>query len=1437
MSSPQELFKALLTHIDWQIEDANFLAGQIDNVTVHTQSRIWQFVFRFPKPLQASLFKIFSQALDEAFAAIARVDIRISCDQAVYSQEELLDYWPIVVKRADISSGLANQVFQGQIPEYRDQFFIIRVENATIQKHIDDSYIGVIKQTYSTLGFDQIQLKTVVDQATADDRQAQFETRKERIADEQAKLAQAAQQQAEKQAKSDQVGPPVQIAIGKTIPADEKLRSMNTYLEEQRYAAMEGVVFEVEVKVLKTGRRILNAKITDYTSAFLVQMFSRNDQDIAIFEAIKPGMWLRVRGDIQMDDRFVRDLVVTARDLQEIKKPARQDTAPDDQKRVEFHLHTNMSMLDATNTISDYVKQAAAWGHQAIAITDHAGVQAYPEASAAAKSNNIEMIYGLEANIVDDGTPIAYNEAHELLSDATYVVFDVETTGLSSVYDKIIEIAGVKMHKGNVIDTFEEFIDPGHPLSRFTTELTGITDAMVAGSRPEAEIMADYAKFCEGCILVAHNASFDMGFINAAYRRHGMDEADNPVIDTLELSRFLHPEFKTHGLGPLSKRYNIKLEQHHRAIYDAETTAVLAWKFIQEAQADHDYHYHDQLNDNLGGKESYKQARPFHMTLYAKNQAGLKAIFKLVSAANVDYFYRVPRLPRSMVKKYRKDLVIGSACANGEVFETLVQKGRSEALDKAKFYDFIEIQPKGVYEPLILDDQIHTENDLEHIMKELVNIGKELDKPVVATGDVHYLNPEDKQYREILIHSIKSNRTKHFPKAHFRTTDEMLADFAFMGEELAYELVVTNSQKVASWFDHVEPIQDRLYPPEIEGAEQEITDYSYKQARAIYGDQLPEIVEKRLEKELTSIIGNGFSVVYLISQKLVLKSNEDGYIVGSRGSVGSSFVATMMGITEVNPLSPHYVCPNCHYAHFFTDGSVGSGFDLPDKPCPECGTQMNKDGQDIPFETFLGFKGDKVPDIDLNFSGDYQARAHDYTKELFGEDYVYRAGTIGTVADKTAFGYVLGYDRDNNLNLRKTEKEYLAKGATGVKRTTGQHPGGIIVIPDYMDVYDFTPIQYPADDQKAEWKTTHFDFHSIDANVLKLDILGHDDPTMIRKLQDLSGISPTDIPVDDPDVYALFNGTEILGVTPDQIYSKTGTLGIPEFGTGFTRQMLEATKPSTFAELLQISGLSHGTDVWLGNAEVLVREHGLPLSEVIGCRDDIMVYLIHQGLDNSDAFQIMEKVRKGKGLSEEHKTIMREHGVPEWYLESCEKIKYMFPKAHAAAYVLNAMRVAWFKVHHPIWYYCAYFSVRANDFDLVAMVNGKSTTKNAIADIQAKGNDATQKDKNVQTVMELANEMLERGMTFKMVDLNKSDAMEFIISEDGQSLIAPFRAIPGLGNNVARQIVKAREEQDFLSKEDLRKRGGVSQTIIDYMTENHVLDHLPDENQLSLFDF
>jgi DNA polymerase III subunit alpha, Gram-positive type len=1429
-----ERFRLLLQQLQLT-EDAivpYFLNAQIEKLVIDKKARKWHFHFWFQQILPYNVLIKFLNQLEKTFSHIAKTSYSIKVSDPQYSDQLVKEYWSYCLTELDGISPPLAKVLNEQIPTIHGNKLIIKVRSEVESLALKRKYTNLISQIYQNYGFPPLVCETEINVEQSSEEYEKFLQNKQK--EDQERGLQALvdmQKQEEKAVDVSDSGP---LVIGLTIRDDTEFKRLEEIIDEERRVAIEGYVFSAETKELRSGRTLLTFKITDYTSSIMVKMFSRDKEDAAQFTRVKKGMWLKVRGSIQ-NDTFVRDLVMIGNDINELKAPTRQDMAPENEKRVELHLHSPMSQMDAVSSVSALVGQAKKWGHKAIAITDHAVAQSFPEAFSAGKQNDIKILYGVEANLVDDGVPIAYNSAHRKLADDTYVVFDVETTGLSAVYDTIIELAAVKIKNGEVIDRFESFANPHKPLSATIINLTSITDDMLQDA-PEVEaVLKRFHRWAEDAVFVAHNASFDMGFLNVGYKKVGLEKAANPVIDTLELGRLLYPELKNHRLNTLAKKLDVELTQHHRAIYDAEATGYILLKMLRDA-AEKEIEYHDQLNDHMGKGNAYQRSRPHHCTLLAQTDVGLKNLFKLISLAHLQYFYRVPRIPRSQIEKYREGILIGSACDKGEVFEGMMQKGPEEVEKFAEFYDYLEVQPKEVYQHLMELELIKDEKSLEEIIENIVKLGDKLNIPVVATGNVHYLNPNDKVYREILVRSQGGanplNRHK-LPDVHFRTTDEMLDAFSFLGKEKAKEIVVHNTNKIADMIDEVKPIKDELYTPKVEGAEDEIRNMSYKMAKQIYGDSLPEIVEARLEKELNSIIGNGFSVIYLISHKLVKKSIEDGYLVGSRGSVGSSFVATMTEITEVNPLPPHYICPNCKHSEFFNDGSVGSGFDLPDKNCPNCDAVYIKEGQDIPFETFLGFKGDKVPDIDLNFSGEYQPLAHDYTKVLFGEDYVYRAGTIGTVADKTAFGYVKGYQQDHNLQLRGAEIERLATGCTGVKRTTGQHPGGIIVIPDYMEIFDFTPIQFPADDRKSEWRTTHFDFHSIHDNVLKLDILGHDDPTVIRMLQDLSGIDPKTIPTDDPEVMKIYSSTESLGVTEEQIMCKTGTLGIPEFGTRFVRQMLEDTKPTTFSELVQISGLSHGTDVWLGNAQELIHNKICTLPEVIGCRDDIMVYLIYQGLEPSLAFKIMESVRKGKGLTEDMETEMRKNEVPEWYIDSCKKIKYMFPKAHAAAYVLMGVRVAYFKVHHPILYYAAYFTVRAEDFDLDSMAKGSNSIRAQIEDINAKGLEASNKEKNLLTVLELALEMCERGFSFQTVDLYRSSANEFII--EGNSLIPPFNAIPGLGTNAAFNIVKAREEGEFLSKEDLQKRGKVSKTILEFLDQQGCLESLPDQNQLSLF--
>ncbi|MDF2535494.1 MAG: polC [Bacillales bacterium] len=1429
MSQNGEKFKILLEQIQFpeKLINDNFSNAEIEKVEVLKNNATWNFHFVLQKPISVDIYCLLKLNLEQTFKHIANITFSIR-----YLEQETIE---------DVVYEYLKYTFT-ELAEQTPVFSYLSSENFTISNNIielpmnneaqltsfKNKYLSFVRERLSLLGFSNINfvLKQITNNEEIDNFIAQ------RDIEDRILVEQTIKESIDRNDESASGTKELVISIGNNLKEIQP-EQISSIQEEERTKTIQGYIFSSELRELKTGRFLLTFKITDYTDSIIVKIFSRDKEDVGILKLINKGMWVKVRGSVQYDT-FVKELVLIANDLQAINGPTRKDSYPESEKRVELHVHTQMSQMDGLTSASKYIEQAKKWGHSAIAITDHYVAQSFPEAYSAGKKHGIKIIYGVEGNLVDDQVNIAYEESERNLIEETYVVFDIETTGLSAVYNTIIELAAVKIKNGEIIDKYESFSNPHHPLSSTTIELTGITDEMVENAPEVSEVLSEFKEWAGNAILVAHNASFDTGFLRVGYKKYDLGEFNSSCIDTLELSRALFPEFKNHRLNTLCKKFEINLTQHHRAIFDAEATAYLFLKMLKEV-LEKGIIYHNELNYAFSNSKSYQRSRPNHVTIYAKNEVGLKNLYRIISESHINYFYRVPRIPRSLLIKYREGLIIGTSCDKGEVFEAVMQKNPEEVERLAKFYDFIEVHPPDVYAPLIENELVNNEESLKEIIIRLINLGEKLDKPVVVTGNVHYLEKRDALYRKILIASQGGNPLNKVkqPPVYFRTTDEMIEAFNFLEEKIAKKIIIENSQLIANMIEDVKPIKDDLYTPRIDGADEEMRSMSYSRAKSIYGENLPKIVEDRLEKELKSIIGHGFAVIYLISHKLVKKSLDDGYLVGSRGSVGSSFVATMTEITEVNPLPPHYVCPNCKRSEFFDDGSIGSGYDLPDKNCPDCGKIFNKDGHDIPFETFLGFKGDKVPDIDLNFSGEYQPRAHNYTKVLFGDENVFRAGTIGTVADKTAFGYVKGYLNDYGLNCRNAEIERLASGCTGVKRTTGQHPGGIIVVPDYMDIYDFTPVQYPADDVESEWKTTHFDFHSIHDNLLKLDILGHDDPTVIRMLQDLSGIDPKTIPTDDKEVMKIFSSTESLNVSEQQINCKTGTLGIPEFGTRFVRQMLEETKPKTFSELVQISGLSHGTDVWLNNANELIANGTCNLSEVIGCRDDIMVYLIYKGLEPSQAFKIMENVRKGKGLTEEWIEEMKKHNVPDWYINSCQKIKYMFPKAHATAYVLMAVRIAYFKVHYPILFYAAYFSVRADDFDLEVMNRGSNAIKSKIEEIVVKGLEATPKEKNLLTVLEIALEMCERGFNFKKLDLYKSHARNFLV--EGNSLIPPFRAISGLGTSAAESVVSARIDGEFLSKEDLLKRSKLSKTILEFLDKQGCLNGLPDQNQLSLF--
>lgn len=1191
-----------------------------------------------------------------------------------------------------------------------------------------------------------------------------------------------------------------------------------------------GEVFDIETKELRNGKILLILAVTDYTSSISCKIFLNDTNKDNVLSKIKTGSYLKIKGDI-IYDTYQREISMTISGIRKETKIERQDLS--ENKRVELHAHTQMSSMDAVCNVKKLIERAAKWGHKAIAITDHGIVQAFPDAMNAAKSNGIKVLYGVEGYLVEDDALIIENHNDKDLSQS-FVVFDIETTGFSNINDKITEIGAVKIENFKIVDRFSELINPQKDISYKIQELTGITNDMVRNKPTIEEILPKFMEFVGDSVLVAHNAEFDTGFISQKCREQGL-EYNNNSIDTLMLSRILLPHLKRFRLNLIAKELGVQLLNHHRAVDDAEATAQIFLKFLDMIQKKGANTLKDV--NNVLGKIDYTKLTTNHITLIAKNYTGLKNLYKIVSDAHVNHFYRAPRILRSVLNEHKEGLIIGSACEAGVIYQAVKKNVPDEELEKiVDMYDYIEIMPVDNNKFMIDKGEVNDIEELRDINKRLIEVAKKFGKIPVATGDVHFLDKHDAILRRVLKYSQGFKLDDEETYLHFRTTDEMLEEFSYLGEELAYEVVVENTNKIADMVESIKPIPDDTYPPVIEGSDTELREMCYEKAERIYGKPIPDVVINRLDRELNSIISNGYAVMYIIAQKLVTKSLSDGYLVGSRGSVGSSFAATMSDITEVNPLPAHYICddPECKYSYFFEIGEYGSGVDLPDKDCPKCGKPLRKDGHDIPFEVFLGFEGDKEPDIDLNFSGDYQPVIHKYTEELFGEGYVYRAGTIGTVAEKTAFGYARKYIEENNINVPTAEALRLANGCTGVKRTSGQHPGGVMVIPHYKDVYDFTPIQYPANDTSCGVITTHFDYHSISGRILKLDILGHDAPTMIRMLEDLTGIVATEIPLDDPETMSLFTSTEALGVTPEEINCPIGSLAIPEFGTKFVRQMLLDTKPTTFAALVRISGLSHGTDVWLNNAQDLVREEIVGIDEVISTRDDIMNYLIFKGLKPKSAFTIMENVRKGKGLKPEHIEEMKANDVPDWYIGSCQKIKYMFPKAHAVAYVMMSFRLAYCKVHYPEAFYATYFSTKAEDFDADLIVKGIDAIRSRIHEIESLGNDASTKEKNMLTVLEVAYEMYARGIKILPVDIYKSDAKLFQVPGKGL-LLPPMIALQGVGENAAINIQQERENGEFISKEDLRKRTKISKTVIETLTNHGSLNNMSDENQLSLF--
>ena len=1231
------------------------------------------------------------------------------------------------------------------------------------------------------------------------------------------------------------------LILGSTMNITDPLIKIADLNEESGNVCIDGEIQAMEDKETKTGKVILSIDIYDGTSTMTCKAFLPGNNAKKIIKRLKGTKAVKIAGKAQMD-AFSNELTVMANvivESQPLPKTTREDHA--EIKRVELHMHTQMSQMDAMTSATDLIKRAMKWGMKSIAITDHGVVQSFPEAHKLLGRDNKDMkvIYGVEAYLAPDKENSVVNEKGQSI-DTTYCVLDLETTGFSPVTEKITEIGIMKVQNGEVVDKFSCFVNPEKPIPQRVVEVTNITDDMVKDAETIDKIFPKMLEFLSDSVIVAHNAGFDVGFLKHNAKLLGY-QFDYTYIDTLTLAKDIFPNFKKYKLGKIAEELGIKVEVAHRALDDVDTTVKVFNVMIQKLK-DKGVTKLDEIDemgkDENAEKEEFKKLNTYHAIILAKNYVGLRNLYKLVSLSHLHYFYKKPRILKSLYKKYSEGLILGSACEAGELYQAILLGKSDEEIEKiAEDYDYLEIQPLGNNEFLVRDGKVPDREYLKDINRKIVELGDKLNKLVVATCDVHFMDPQDEIYRRILEAGQGYKDADNQAPLYLRTTEEMLKEFSYLGEEKAYEVVVTNTNKVADMCDRICPISPEKCPPHIPGCEDDLRRITYEKAHELYGDPLPEIIETRLEKELNSIINNGYSVMYIIAQKLVWKSNEDGYIVGSRGSVGSSLVAFMTGITEVNSLQPHYRCPNCKYSDF-TDYGILNGVDLPDKDCPNCGHKLAKDGMDIPFETFLGFNGDKEPDIDLNFSGEYQAKAHKYTEVIFGKGTTFKAGTVGTVAEKTAFGYVKKYYEERNIPVNKAEITRLAVGCTGIKRTTGQHPGGIIVVPKGREIYEFTPVQHPADDPTSDIITTHFDYHSIDANLLKLDILGHDDPTVIRMLQDLTGIAPTDIPLDDKETMSIFNSTDALGVTPEQIHSEVGTYGIPEYGTKFARGMLIDTHPTTFDELIRLSGLSHGTDVWLGNAQSLIEEGTVTLKEAICCRDDIMVYLMKRGLPPDKAFKIMETVRKGKALKDPEKwagfkEIMKQFDIPDWYIKSCEKIKYMFPKAHAAAYVTNAFRIAWFKVHIPLAYYAAYYTIRAKAFDAEHMINGKEKVKNKMKEIEMLGNNATPKDKEMYDDLELVLEMYERGIEFLPIDLYKSHATKFLI--EGEYLRPPLNSIAGLGNVAAEGIMKAREEEPFMSIDDMKIRAKVGDSVTELLRQFGCLEGMSQSNQLSLF--
>ena len=1421
-----------------------FQGTEVRKLTIHKKERTVSIEIAANKMIPLQKQEELKGALLESLPGIQAVSLAVFYELTDKTPEALAaGYWgsikTLVSQKSKICAGVIADA-EWRVTEHKLQILVKHnMAYYLAQKHLDDAIASMIHtETGETL---LVQFKN--QKATEADRAALENNRKKKFEELSRQIITT--QAAAVQEKANAEVAAVSSSVSKGILLGKEINGANQKIIDTKILGenviIEGSIYNIEPREIRGEKYIVSFDITDLSDSTTVKFFVKKSVfDAELSDKIKKGKYLRVQGEVQFD-KYTKEIDIMAKNIMTAAAPApRMDDA--EEKRVELHLHTQMSSMDGVTPVNKYIERAIAWGHKAIAITDHGVVQAFPDAMNAIGKSDLKVIYGVEAYLIDDlGSVVTMPRGQSL--DDTFVVFDIETTGLSKETESITEIGAVKVVDGKIIDRFSTFVNPERPIPAEITKLTGITNEMVADAPVITEILPRFLEFCQDAVLVAHNANFDTGFIRLNAERKCGIEVKNTVLDTLELSRSLLPELKKHKLDIVCEQLGVSLEGHHRAVNDAEATAEVFLKFI-DMLVEKEIYKVDDINVFSSQTVNYKKLKAYHAIILAKDYVGLRNLYELISLSHIDYYFRRPRIPKSKLIQHREGLILGSACEAGELYRALLDKKPKQVIEElVNFYDYLEIQPLGnnrfmIESPKV--ESVHSMEDIIAINKQIVALGEEHNKPVVATCDVHFIDPQDAAFRKIIMAAEGFADADKQAPLYFRTTKEMLKEFTYLGEEKAREIVITNTNKIADMVEKIKPIPDDTFPPKIEGADEELRQICMDKAISIYGDPLPPIVQDRLETELNSIISNGYAVLYIIAQKLVWKSVADGYLVGSRGSVGSSFAANMAGITEVNSLPPHYICDHCKYSDFESETvkafamEEASGCDMPDKDCPVCGHKLRKDGHDIPFQTFLGFEGDKEPDIDLNFSGDYQQQAHAYTEVLFGKGKVFKAGTIGTLADKTAYGFVKKYFDAREITPHNAEIQRLTEGCTGVKRTTGQHPGGLMVVPSDHDIHEFCPIQRPANDVNSTVTTTHFDYHSISGRLLKLDLLGHDDPTVIRMLYDLTGVNPQDVPLGDPETMSLFESPKALGVTEEEINCKTGTLGIPEFGTKFVRGMLIDTKPKTFADLLRISGLSHGTDVWLGNAQTLIENGTITLKETISTRDSIMIYLINKGVEKKKSFKIMEKVRKGKGLTEEDIADMKASDVPDWYIESCQKIKYMFPKAHAAAYVMMAFRIAYFKINYPEAYYASYFSVRAcDDFDYSCMCQGIDVARDAIREIQAKGQEATAKDKNKQTVLEIVVEFYARGFKFCPIDLYRSDAKNFLPTEEG--LLPPFSSLQGLGVNAAQSIVEGGKDGEFNTLEELKERTSLGRSLIDLLKENGVLDGIPETNQLCLF--